>query len=196
MSFFKRLKTSGIRRVRAYPSTPSPTPWPTVRSTEARFRHVPRSGLPVPDRVCPRLRALGLKSPKISLTCSTRRAGLSAHDRVDMNLHVKLCAAGACRSAIFEQTPPRWRAGLYAPTCSTRSRRVICWHSVALAPCVIGYAAIRKRRLRLGPLAYAATNPYRVWIADIGAPYHDGRGEARAQLDPLARLGDPRDAGP
>jgi thiaminase (transcriptional activator TenA) len=42
---------------------------------------------------------------------------------------------------------------------------------VALAPCVIGYPEIA-RRLTSRPDANAATNPYRVWIAEYaGAPY-------------------------
>ena len=41
---------------------------------------------------------------------------------------------------------------------------------VALAPCVIGYAEIATR-LASRPDAHAATNPYRIWIAEYaGAP--------------------------
>jgi thiaminase/transcriptional activator TenA len=57
---------------------------------------------------------------------------------------------------------------------------------LALAPCVIGYAEIANR-LAVRPGAYAATNPYRVWIAEYaGAPYQEVAAKARAQLDRLA----------
>jgi hypothetical protein len=57
---------------------------------------------------------------------------------------------------------------------------------VALAPCVIGYAEIATR-LALRPDAHAATNPYRVWIAEYaGAPYQGVAATARAHLEGLA----------
>ena len=59
---------------------------------------------------------------------------------------------------------------------------------VALAPCVIGYAEIATR-LASRPLAYAATNPYRVWIAEYaGAPYQEVAAKAQAHLEGLADL--------
>jgi thiaminase/transcriptional activator TenA len=59
---------------------------------------------------------------------------------------------------------------------------------VALAPCVIGYAEIATR-LASRPDAHAATNPYRVWIAEYaGAPYQEVAAKARAHLEGLADL--------
>ena len=59
---------------------------------------------------------------------------------------------------------------------------------VALAPCVIGYAEIAAR-LASRPDAHAATNPYRVWIAEYaGAPYQEVAAKARAHLERLADL--------
>ena len=59
---------------------------------------------------------------------------------------------------------------------------------VALAPCVIGYAEIATR-LASRPDARAATNPYRVWIAEYaGAAYQEVAAKARAHLDDLADL--------
>jgi hypothetical protein len=59
---------------------------------------------------------------------------------------------------------------------------------VALAPCVIGYAEIATR-LASRPEARAATNPYRVWIAEYaGAPYQEVAVKARAHLESLADL--------
>jgi thiaminase/transcriptional activator TenA len=59
---------------------------------------------------------------------------------------------------------------------------------VALAPCVIGYAEIATR-LAARPEACAATNPYRVWIAEYaGVPYQEVAARAQAHLDRLADL--------
>ena len=59
---------------------------------------------------------------------------------------------------------------------------------VALAPCVIGYAEIATR-LIWRPKANAATNPYRVWIAEYaGVPYQEVAVKARAQMEHLANL--------
>ena len=59
---------------------------------------------------------------------------------------------------------------------------------VALAPCVIGYAEIATR-LASRPDVHAATNPYRVWIAEYaGAPYQEVAAKARAHLEGLADL--------
>jgi thiaminase/transcriptional activator TenA len=59
---------------------------------------------------------------------------------------------------------------------------------VALAPCMIGYAEIATR-LASRPDAHAATNPYRVWIAEYaGAPYQEVAAKARAHLEDLADL--------
>jgi anaerobic selenocysteine-containing dehydrogenase len=59
---------------------------------------------------------------------------------------------------------------------------------VALAPCVIGYAEIATR-LAAHTNACAATNPYRLWIAEYaGAPYQEVAAKARAHLDRLADL--------
>ena len=55
---------------------------------------------------------------------------------------------------------------------------------VALAPCVIGYAAIATR---LAAQAQAETNPYRVWIAEYaGSPYQEVAAKARAHVERLA----------
>ena len=57
---------------------------------------------------------------------------------------------------------------------------------VALAPCVIGYAEIATR-LASRPDANAATNPYRVWIAEYaGMSYQEVAAKARAHLERLA----------
>jgi TENA/THI-4/PQQC family len=54
---------------------------------------------------------------------------------------------------------------------------------VALTPCVIGYAEIATR-LASRPNALAATNPYRVWMAEFaGAPYQEVAAKTRAHLE-------------
>jgi thiaminase/transcriptional activator TenA len=65
---------------------------------------------------------------------------------------------------------------------------------VALAPCVIGYAEIATR-LASRPDANAATNPYRVWIAEYaGAPYQEVAAKARAHLEGFTDLYATREA--
>ncbi len=59
---------------------------------------------------------------------------------------------------------------------------------VALAPCVIGYAEIATR-LTSRPNAQAATNPYRVWVAEYaGDAYQQVASKALAHLEGLAKL--------
>ena len=53
---------------------------------------------------------------------------------------------------------------------------------------MIGYAEIATR-LAAQPAAQAATNPYRVWIAEYaGAPYQEVAAKAQAHLEALADL--------
>ena len=57
---------------------------------------------------------------------------------------------------------------------------------VALAPRVIGYAEMATRPASR-PDAHAATNPYRVWIAEYaGAPYQEVAAKARTHPEDLA----------
>jgi thiaminase/transcriptional activator TenA len=53
---------------------------------------------------------------------------------------------------------------------------------VAVAPCVIGYAEIATR-LASRPDAHAATNPYRVWIAEY-AVHHTRRSRRKRGRTP------------
>src|SRR5882724_5938664 len=160
MSFFERLKTAASAEWRAYTEHPFTNGLADGSLTEAAFRHYL-----VQDYLFliefARAYALAVyKSPRLA-DMREAAAGLSAILDIEMNLHVKLDAG--------------MRGDLLAL-------------KVALAPCVIGYAEIATR-LAAQPAAQAATNPYRVWIAEYaGAPYLEVAAKARAHLEALADL--------
>jgi len=65
---------------------------------------------------------------------------------------------------------------------------------VALAPCVIGYAEIATR-LASRPDAHAATNPYRVWIAEYaGSPYQEVAAKSAGRTWKISPISTPRPA--
>jgi thiaminase/transcriptional activator TenA len=104
-------------------------------------------------------------------------AGLSAILDIEMNLHVKLCAGWGLSPNDLEHSPPAVETLSYTRyVLDAGMRGDLLALKVALAPRVIGYAEIAAR-LASRPDAHAATNPYRVWIAEYaGAP--GGRGES------------------
>jgi thiaminase (transcriptional activator TenA) len=116
-------------------------------------------------------------------------AGLLAILDAEMNLHVKLCAGWDLSPDDLERTPPAIEMLVYTHyVLDAGMRGDLLALKVALAPCVIGYAEIATR-LASRPEAHAATNPYRVWIAEhAGAPYQEVAAKARAHLESLADL--------
>jgi len=116
-------------------------------------------------------------------------AGLSAILDVEMDLHVKLCAGWGLSPADLERAPPAAEMLAYTRyVLDAGMRGDLLALKVALAPCVIGYAEIAAR-LAAQSDACAATNPYRVWIAEYaGAPYQRVAAKARLHLDRLADL--------
>ena len=114
-------------------------------------------------------------------------AGLSAILDVEMNLHVKLCAGWGLSPADLERAPPAVEMLAYTRyVLDAGMRGDLLSLKVALAPCVIGYAEIAAR-LAAHPNALAATNPYRVWIAEYaGEAYQQVADNARTHLEQLA----------
>src|SRR5207245_6736005 len=102
-------------------------------------------------------------------------------------LHVKFCACWVLPPADLEQAPPAAEMLAYTRyVLDTGMRGDLLALKVSLAPCVIGYAEIATR-LAARADACAATNPYRLWIAEYaGAPYQEVATKARAALDRLA----------
>jgi thiaminase/transcriptional activator TenA len=172
MSFFERLKTAASAEWRAYTEHPFTNGLADGSLAEAAFRHYL-----VQDYLFliefARAYALAVyKSPGLA-DMREAAAGLSAILDIEMNLHVKLCAGWGLSPGDLEQAPPAVE---------------MLALKVALAPCVIGYAEIATR-LAAQPAAQAATNPYRVWIAEYaGAPYQEVAAKARAHLEALAGL--------
>ena len=113
-------------------------------------------------------------------------AGVAAILDVEMDLHVKLCAAWGLTPAMLERAPAAAEMLAYTRyVLDAGMRGDLLALKVALAPCVIGYAEIAAR-LAAMPGAMADANPYRVWIgAYAGEAYQQVAARARAHLDRL-----------
>src|ERR1700749_4935525 len=188
MSFFERLKTAASPEWRGYTAPPLPKGLADGSLAEAAFRHYL-----VQDYLFliefARAYALSVyKAPKLA-DMREGAAGLSAILDIEMSLHVKLCAGWGWSPRDLEGTPPAFEMLAYTRyVLDAGMRGDLLALKVALAPCVIGYAEIAMR-LAKRPDAYAATNPYRFWIAEYaGAPYQDVAAKARAHLEALADL--------
>src|SRR5437660_8542417 len=171
MSFFERLKTAASAEWRAYTEHPFTNALADGSLTEAAFRHYL-----VQDYLFliefARAYALSVyKSPKLA-DMREAAAGLSAILDVEMNLHVKLCAGWGLSPSDLEQTPPAVEVLAYTRyVLDAGMRGDLLALKVALAPCVIGYAAIATR-LASRPGARAARNADRDGVAACAAhPY-------------------------
>lgn len=186
MPLFERLKAAASAEWRAYTEHPFTNGLADGSLTEAAFRHYL-----VQDYLFliefARAYALSVyKSPTLA-DMREGAAGLSAILDVEMNLHVTLCAGWGLSPADLEQAPSAVETLAYTRyVLDAGMRGDLLGLKVALAPCVIGYAEIASR-LAARPNAYAATNPYRAWIAEYaGTPYQDVAAKARAHLEDLA----------
>lgn len=186
MSFYERLKTAASAEWRAYTEHPFTNALADGSLTDAAFRHYL-----VQDYLFliefARAYALAVyKSPELA-DMRDAAAGLAAILDIEMNLHVKLCAGWGLSSGDLERAPPAVEMLAYTRyVLDAGMRGDLLALKVALAPCVIGYAEIATR-LAARPDALAATNPYRVWIAEYaGAPYQEVAAQARMQLESLA----------
>jgi len=159
--------------------------WQTVHSPNRRFV---ATSFRTTCSLIEFARAYGLsvyKSPKLA-DMREAAAGLSAILDIE---HVKLCAGWGLSPGDLEQAPPAVETLAYTRyVLDTGMRGDLLALNVALAPCVIGYAEIATR-LASRPDAHAATNPYRLWIAEYaGAPYQEVAAKARTRLEGLATL--------
>ena len=186
MSFFERLKTAASAEWRAYTEHPFTNAMADGSLGEAAFRHYL-----VQDYLFliefARAYALAVyKSPDLA-DMREAAAGLAAILDVEMDLHIKLCAGWGLSADDLERAPPAVEMLAYTRyVLDAGMRGDLLSLKVALAPCVIGYAEIATR-LAAQPNANAATNPYRVWIAEYaGAPYQEVADNARAHLERLA----------
>jgi thiaminase/transcriptional activator TenA len=186
MSFFERLKAEASAEWRAYTEHPFTNGMADGSLPEAAFRHYL-----VQDYLFliefARAYALSVyKSPTLD-DMREGAAGVSAILDVEMGLHVKLCAGWGLSPADLEQAPPAAEMLAYTRyVLDAGMRGDLLALKVALAPCVIGYAEIATR-LAARADACAATNPYRLWIAEYAdAPYQEVAAKARAHLDRLA----------
>ena len=186
MSFFERLKSAASAEWSAYTGHPFTNAMADASLAQAAFRHYL-----VQDYLFliefARAYALAVyKSPRLA-DMREAAAGLSAMIDVEMNLHIKLCAGWGLSASDLEQAAPAVEMLAYTRyVLDAGMRGDLLSLKVALAPCVIGYAEIATR-LAAQANANAATNPYRVWIAEYaGAPYQEVAANARAHLEALA----------
>src|SRR5438046_7605989 len=173
MSFFERLKRAAATEWCGYTEHPFTNALADGSLREAAFRHYL-----VQDYLFliefARAYALAVyKSPTLT-DMREAASGLSAILDVEMNLHIKLCAGWGLSATDLEHAPPAVEMLAYTRyVLDAGMRGDLLALKVALAPCVIGYAEIATR-LASRPDAQAATNPYRVWIAEYaGAPYQE-----------------------
>ena len=184
-SFFERLKRAGAAEWRAYVEHPFTAGMADGSLPQPAFRHYL-----VQDYLFliefARAYALAIyKAPQLA-DMREAAAALSAILDVEMNLHVKLCAAWGLAAADLERAAPAAETLAYTRyVLDTGMRGDLLALKVALAPCVIGYADIGARLAATG--MGAAPNPYRVWIDEYaGAAYQEVAAKARADLDRLA----------
>src|SRR5215468_7625174 len=162
MNFFDRLKAASEAEWRSYIEHPFTNAMADGSLPEPAFRHYL-----VQDYLFliefARAYALSVyKSPTLA-DMREGAAGLSAILDVEMDLHVKLCAAWGLTPADLEQTAPAAEMLAYTRyVLDAGMRGDLLALKVALAPCVIGYAEIATR-LTSRPDAVAAANPYRAW---------------------------------
>ncbi len=186
LNFFERLKAQAAAEWRAYTEHPFTNAMADGSLPEAAFRHYL-----VQDYLflIEFARAYALSVYKSATLADMREgaAGLSAILDVEMGLHVKLCSGWGLSAADLENAPPAAEMLAYTRyVLDAGMRGDLLALKVALAPCVIGYAEIATRLAKQSG-AHAATNPYRVWIAEYaGAPYQEVAAKARAHLDRLA----------
>ncbi len=185
MSLFDRLKAAAAPEWRAYTGHAFTDAMGDGTLPEAAFRHYL-----VQDYLflIEFARAYALAIYKAPGLADMREglAGVSAILDIEMDLHVKLCAGWGLSPVDLETAPAAPEMLAYTRyVLDAGMRGDLLALKVALAPCVIGYAEIAAR-LAAMPGALAATNPYRVWIAEYaGAAYQDVAAKARAHLDRL-----------
>ncbi len=186
MSFFERLTSAASTEWQAYTTHPFTNAMADGSLKEAAFRHYLVQDYLFLIEFARAYAVAIYKSPNLA-DMREAAAGLSAILDVEMDLHVKLCAGWGLSPEDLEHAPPAVEMRAYTSyVLDTGMRGDLLALKVALAPCVIGYAEIAAR-LAAHPQALAATNPYRVWIAEYaGTAYQEVAAKARAQLDHLA----------
>ena len=188
MSFFERLKAKASAEWGAYTEHAFTDAMADGSLPKAAFRHYLVQDYLFLIEFARAYAFSVYKSPTLA-DMREGAAGLSAILDVEMDLHVKLCAGWGLSPGTLEQAPAAAETLAYTRyVLDAGMRGDLLALKVALAPCVIGYAEIATR-LAARPDARAATNPYRVWIAEYaGAEYQEVAARARAHLDRLANL--------
>ena len=187
MSFFERLKSAAAAEWRLYTEHSFTNAMAEGTLAPAAFRHYLVQDYLFLIEFARAYALAAYKSPTLA-DMREAAAGLSAILDVEMDLHVKLCAGWGLSPADLERAEPAPEMLAYTRyVLDAGMRGDLLALKTALAPCVIGYAEIAVR-LSARPEADAATNPYRVWIAEYaGAPYREVAAKAQAHLEALAK---------
>src|SRR5919106_1569234 len=186
MSLFDRLKARASSEWRAYTEHPFTNGMADGSLAETAFRHYLVQDYLFLIEFARAYAVAVYKSPRLA-DMREAASGLSAILDVEMDLHVKLCAGWGLAPGDLEKAPPAAEMLAYTRyVLDAGMRGDLLALKVALDPCVNGYAEIAAR-LAAQPAAHAATNPYRVWIAEYaGASYQEVAAKARAHLERLA----------
>lgn len=183
--FFGRLKQSAALEWRAYTEHAFTNAMADGSLPEPAFKHYL-----VQDYLFliefARAYALAIyKSPTLS-DMRTNLAGVAAILDVEMDLHVKLCAAWGLTPATLGATPPAPEMLAYTRyALDAGMRGDLLALKVALAPCVIGYGEIALR-LAEQKGALDPANPYSVWIGEYAGDAYQA--VAQAAVNDLNRL--------
>ncbi|MFD1701740.1 thiaminase II [Methylopila henanensis] len=131
-------------------------------------------------------RAYGLAVYKADRLSDMRAAAATLHAILDveMDLHVRVCAGWGLEAADLEAAEEGDACVAYTRfVLDAGLRGDLLDLTVALSPCVIGYAEIGGG---LAAQGVAPNNPYRPWIEEYaGAAYQDVAASARVTLDRL-----------
>ena len=133
-------------------------------------------------------RAWGLAAFKSASLAELRHAlgNLKAILEVEIDLHVRLCARWGLTEARLGKLPEAGATLAYTRFVLERGLAGdLLDLAVALAPCIVGYAAIAERLIK-DPATRLAGNPYREWIETYAA--NDYRAVARAATGELDRM--------
>lgn len=134
-----------------------------------------------------RANALGVyKAPSLA-DMRRMQASLSAILDVEIGLHIRLCESWGIAEAELQATEEHPASIAYTRyVLDAGLRGDLLDLTVALSPCVVGYAEIGRA---LGALAPPADHPYRQWIEEYsGAAYQGVAAEAIGHIDRLAVL--------
>lgn len=134
-----------------------------------------------------RANALGVYKAPTMADMRRMQASLSAILDVEIGLHIRLCEGWGISEAEMQATEEHPANIAYTRfVLDSGLRGDLLDLTVALSPCVVGYAEIGRA---LGAMPPAADHPYQQWIAEYsGAAYQGVAAEAVAHIGRLGSM--------